>query len=177
MLAGDMKLKTFLTIGGCGLLTVGALAGGVVVLAGGGLLATREVAPSTPVIVALPTPVASPTPVARPAPMALPDPASAPTAAAVTGREVDVVALGYEGKNIGTDKLKDVTTGRAFKVNVYQDAGESTVNRLKIDLDRDDKWDEKITFKPDEISRDVAPADDEKYTEHYVWNGTWVPRP
>lgn len=171
MLAGDMKLKTFLTIGGCGLLTVGALAGGAVVLAGGGLMATREVAPSAPVIVEIPTPVASP------APIATPDPPPASTAAAVTGREVDIVALGYQGKNIGTDKLKDVTTGRAFKVNVYQDSGESTVNRLKIDLNRNDKWDEKITFKPGEISRDVAPADDEKYTEHYVWNGTWVPRP
>lgn len=99
---------------------------------------------------------------------------SAPPAtpvAATGGREVDTVVLGYQGKNIGSDKLKDVTPGKPYKVNVYQDAGSGSANRAKIDLDRDDKWDEKITFASDGVSREVAPADDEVYSESYRWDG------
>ena len=64
---------------------------------------------------------------------------------------------------------------RFGQVNVYQDAGNSTANRVKIDLDRDDKWDEKIDFKPEGVIRQVAPNDDEKYTETYhLVDGAWV---
>ncbi|MBT3221283.1 MAG: hypothetical protein HN348_19545 [Proteobacteria bacterium] len=86
------------------------------------------------------------------------------------------VVFGYQGKDIGTTKLKDVTKGKPFKVNVYQDAGSSTVNRAKVDLDRDEKWDEKWTFGTDKVTRQVAPTDDENYTEVWVWNGLdWTP--
>lgn len=94
-----------------------------------------------------------------------PEPTSA---AAPTDRPVDAIALRYRGQSISGDKLKDVTKGQPFKVNVYQDAGQSTVNRLKIDLDRDDKWDEKWTFEADKTVREVAPADDEAYSERWI---------
>jgi hypothetical protein len=51
------------------------------------------------------------------------------------------------------------------------------VNRAKIDLDRDDKWDEKWTFDGTNISRKVSPNDDEDYSQEYDWNGSeWVAR-
>ena len=105
--------------------------------------------------------------------------AVSPTSSSAIGanaeREADRVALSYIGKDIGTDKLKDVTKGKPFKVNVYQDAGNTSANRAKLDLDRDDKWDEKLTFEPEKITREVAPADDENYTETWHWDGsTWV---
>lgn len=106
---------------------------------------------------------------------------SAPPAtpvAASGGREVDGIALGYIGKDIGSDKLKDVTPGKAYKVNVYQDPGSSTANRAKIDLDRDDRWDEKLSFAADGVTREVAPKDDEAYSESYTWDGKgWVKKP
>lgn len=105
-------------------------------------------------------------------------PAPAVAAVAPDARDVDRVLLSYENKNLGGDKLKDVQKGKPWKLNVYQDPGASVANRAKIDLDRDDKWDEKITFKPGEISREVAPADDEVYTERYLWTGgSWTRQP
>jgi hypothetical protein len=77
----------------------------------------------------------------------------------------------YAGKSLGSDKIKDATKGRPYKVNLYQDAGKSTMNRAKVDLDRDDKWDEKWTFDGDAITRQVAPNDDDNYTETYMWDG------
>ena len=57
-------------------------------------------------------------------------------------------------------------------MNLYQDDGHSSVNRAKVDLDRDDKWDEKWTFKGDTIQRKVAPKDDEQYTRTLHWTGS-----
>ena len=62
-----------------------------------------------------------------------------------------------------------------WKVNLYQDAGKKSVNRLKIDLDGDGKWDEKWTIEDDQVKRQVAPADDERYTEEWRLRGdVWV---
>jgi hypothetical protein len=94
-------------------------------------------------------------------------------------RDVDRAVVQWRGKALGSDKIKDATTGQPFKVNVYQDAGRATANRAKVDLDRDDKWDEKWTFEADgRVIRDVAPGDDDVYTVKEVWQGgRWVPRP
>jgi hypothetical protein len=86
-------------------------------------------------------------------------------------REIlDRVAQGISG-----DKAKDAVRGRPWKVNLYRDAGQSRVNRLKIDLDRDEKWDEKWTFTTDGgkdvVKRQVAPNDDEAYTLEYRLEG------
>jgi hypothetical protein len=91
---------------------------------------------------------------------------------AKTGRAVDRYLLGQVGRDIGTKKLKDTTRGKPYKVNLYQDDGHSSVNRAKVDLDRDDKWDEKWTFKGDTVQRKVAPEDDEQYTRTLHWTGS-----
>jgi hypothetical protein len=93
-------------------------------------------------------------------------------------RPVDKAVMGWFGKDLGDSKRKDVTSGQPYKVNLYQDAGNSSVNRAKIDLDRDEKWDEKWTFKGSEISRKVSSADDDStYDQEFVWQGgAWVKR-
>lgn len=112
-------------------------------------------------------------PTAAPAAPAAPADPNARTVAA--DRAVDVDVLSWRGKNLGSDKLKDVTSGKPYKINVYQDAGSATANRAKIDLDRDDKWDEKITFDGAKVTREVAPADDEVYAETWSLLGSkWV---
>ena len=83
---------------------------------------------------------------------------------------VDVALLKWVGKDLGTTKIKDTTKGQPFKINVYQDAGNPTANRAKIDLDRDDKWDIKVTFE-EPPSRQVAPNDDENYSQTQTWSG------
>jgi hypothetical protein len=74
-----------------------------------------------------------------------------------------------------TAKIKDTTKGRPYKINIYSDDG-TAFNRAKVDLDRDDKWDEKWTFKPDgSIEKQVSPADDDAtYPDTYVFEaGRW----
>jgi hypothetical protein len=92
-------------------------------------------------------------------------------------REVDKVLMGWIGKDLGSKKRKDAAKGHSWKINLYQDDGQSAMNRAKIDLNRNDKWDEKWTFDGENISRKVAPADDENYSEEYDWNGSdWTAR-
>ena len=159
MLAGKMKLKHFMAI--AGVLAVGAMVGLYVSCDGSKETPSPERA-STP-------------PPSRPAANPSPDPAppSPPTPAGdlPSERPVDVAAAKWRGRAIGSDKLKDVTKGEAYKINVYQDAGHATANRLKIDLDRDDKWDEKWTFDGERIKRQVAPNDDESYSQSFEWSG------
>ena len=90
----------------------------------------------------------------------------------VAGEDMVTAAVrAMAGRRLTSDKAKDVTKGHAYKVNLYQDAGESQVNRAKVDRDRDDKWDEKWTFEPGRIVREVAPADDEQYTQKLIFEG------
>ena len=91
-------------------------------------------------------------------------------------RPVDQVIMEHLGRDLRMDKKKDATPGQPYKVNIYQDAGHSQPNRAKVDLDRDDKWDEKWTIDGDEITRQVAPNDDEVYSQTFVWSETegWV---
>lgn len=163
-LAGDMKLSNFLLLVGTG----------AVLICGGGVASAWQLGWFEPAPeVATPEPMPRPTPVTVPTPPPAPEPVEA---VAPVGRPVDQVVLSYAGKALGAAKRKDVTTGKPFKVNVYQDEGHATANRAKADLDRDDQWDEKFTFHPDgRITRKVAPADDEDYTESFVWSeGAWV---
>ena len=167
MLAGKMKLKTFLALLGLG--------GAAVVGFGGLLISQMESPPPEPPANRLITEDVTRPALTTPPPTATTETTSAPSQPAVgagTGRAVDPVLLAYSGKDIGSKKLKDVTKGKAFKVNVYQDEGNSTVNRAKVDLDRDDKWDEKWTFADDGITRKVAPDDDEDYSQVFRWTGT-----
>lgn len=81
-------------------------------------------------------------------------------------RPVDVDVLGLLDRPV-VDKIKDATRGKRWKVNVYSD-DLKRFNRIKVDLDRDEKADESWTIKPDHsIERQVADRDDEKYNRHY----------
>lgn len=165
MLAGRVKLKTFLAgvAGGLLLLCAGIVAGG------GAVTDALTGPPAPPPTTLLPVAV-EPPPAVAPAP-------AAPEAAVVGDglRDADRDAMSWRGKALKSDKSKDVSAKRPYKINVYQDSGHKTVNRLKIDLDRDDKWDEKWDFDGEELRRQVAPADDEQYTQTFRWSGNgWV---
>ncbi len=97
------------------------------------------------------------------------EPASA-TQAAMAQQPWIAVVLSYQGRDLGSAKLKDVSEGQRFKVNVYQDEGNSTANRAKVDVDRDDKWDQKWTFDGATVSVKIAPADDEDYSQQGHWS-------
>lgn len=98
-----------------------------------------------------------------------------PPAGAIPLRDMDQKILAAAAAGVSGDKAKDAIKGGAYKVNLYRDSGKSAVNRAKVDLDRDEKWDEKWTWDGGAVERQVAPADDEKYTEIYVLSGrAWV---
>ncbi len=85
---------------------------------------------------------------------------------------LDRVALGITG-----DKVKDAIKGESYKVNLYNDPDGK--RRAKIDLDRDEKWDEKWTFETDggneKVKRQVSTQDDDSYdVEYRLDQGTWV---
>ena len=174
MLAGKVKLKTFLVgVGALAVLALGAFTVGGIMLTNSGLVVIDNMEQERAEAVrahqeklakeARRDAERQPT---QPAPAAAPQPAPLGD----TTRAFDAVVLGYAGTDLGTSKKKDVTRGKPYKVNVYQDGGHSTANRAKVDKDRDDQWDEKWTFG-EGISRKVAPNDDENYTEVWLWDG------
>lgn len=63
-----------------------------------------------------------------------------------------------------SDKVKDATPNRPYKVNLYAEGGKYV--RAKVDLNRNDKWDEKWSFdeKGGEriYKRQVSPTDDDQ---------------
>lgn len=78
--------------------------------------------------------------------------------------------------NATGDRIKDAFPRESFKVNIYRDGNSQTWTRLKIDLDRDEKDDEKWTLangQPDK--RQVSTRDDGTYDREYRWRGAqWV---
>ena len=175
MLAGRMKLKTFLALFGLGGTTV----------VGGGLYATGafDERPPEPVAAVSREPSKAPIqklPEREPVEEFVPEPYDGPEAeapepvqaASSSDRPWDAALLERSGKDLGNSKVKDAIKGKPWKVNLYQDDGSPTMNRAKVDIDRDDKWDEKWTFADDGISRQVAPADDENYTQTFAWDGS-----
>ena len=109
-----------------------------------------------------------------PAPPPVPDAAAAAAASTedLAPRPYDAEVLGWQGRTINGGKQKDVSRGRPYKINVYQDAGKSTVNRVKVDANRNEKWDDKYTFDGAKITLERAPDDDERYTQKYHWTGS-----
>ena len=87
-------------------------------------------------------------------------------------RGFDAEVIAWKDKTISSDKEKDVSKGKTYKINVYKDAGQTNVNRAKVDINRNDKFDDKYTFEPGKITLQRAPADDEQYTETYHWTGS-----
>jgi hypothetical protein len=93
-------------------------------------------------------------------------------------RQVDELMLSLLSRPV-VKKIKDASKGRPFKINLYSDGG-SRFERAKVDLDRDDRWDEKWAFGADRaVSRQVSPADDETYSESFALEAgvRWVATP
>lgn len=93
-------------------------------------------------------------------------------------RPVDEVVMGLLERK-GSDKVKDPYPDKPYKIEVKR-TGPAEV-RVKLDLDRDGKWDEKWTVtsgaKGTGVKRHVAPADDESYSETYdLVRGVWKKR-
>jgi hypothetical protein len=94
-------------------------------------------------------------------------------------RDMDSRILARARQGMSGDKVKDAFKGEAWKVNLYSDSQNGTVERLKLDLNRNEKWEEKWTFEKDgadtKVKRQVAPADDENYSVEYrLLGGKWV---
>lgn len=76
------------------------------------------------------------------------------------------------------DKIKDAVPGKPYKINLFLENGK--VVRAKVDLNRNDKWDEKWSFETEAgrelVKRQVSPTDDDKtYPEKYILNhGAWA---
>jgi hypothetical protein len=156
-----MKLTHFLAL-------VAVIFGGAIVLL---VKACHKAAPPPKPVVVAPKP---PTP--QPDTPREPTPPTPTTSQELAARPYDAEVLAWSKKTISGDKQKDVSKRKPYKINVYRESGHATVNRAKVDLDRDDKWDEKYTFDGSTITLEVAPADDEQYTKTYHWTGSaWLP--
>lgn len=164
--------------------TFRALLLGAGVAGAGGLIAWRFSArPAAPPLVAPAVPAAPAPPLPgnqAPAKPLLP-PAQVATDGTAAGhplRAMDQEILGRLATPLRGEKAKDALPGRPYKVNLFQEGGARLPNRVKIDLDRDDRWDEKWSVERDggtmKIKRQVAPADDERYTDEYRLDaGRW----
>ncbi|MCW5802513.1 MAG: hypothetical protein KIT31_09000 [Deltaproteobacteria bacterium] len=107
----------------------------------------------------------------EPTPVPVPVKADADDKSDLAARPHDAEVLAWQDKSLPGEKVKDTSKGKPYKIAVYRDAGKTTVNRAKVDLNRNGKDDEKYTFEPGKITLQRAPADDEKFTETYRWNG------
>lgn len=110
--------------------------------------------------------------------------ASAPLARTPAG-PTDPTALGPIDQRIlarvkagvAADKLKDVFSGEPIKVNLYK---EGSAVRAKVDLDRDERWDEKWDFESDGgkevVKRRVSTTDDDTTydVEYRLVDGRWA---
>jgi hypothetical protein len=74
------------------------------------------------------------------------------------------------------DKIKDAFPRESFKVNIYADNGSATWNRLKIDYNRNERWEEKWDLENGQpAKRHVSTRDNEIYDKQYRWQGgQWV---
>jgi hypothetical protein len=170
-----MKYKTFRAL---------ALGGGVV-LAGGGvfglyhLLGGRSEA-TAPTAWASGEPVRTPVtsaeaPSKTPTSKKVPPAAAPPAYEGLGAMEKQILARFAEGME--DDKVKDAFKGERYKVNLYRDPDGKL--RAKVDLDRDEKWDEKWTFErvqgQDKVKRQISSRDDETYDQELRLDaGKWV---
>ncbi|WP_058866176.1 hypothetical protein [Chloracidobacterium thermophilum] len=91
-------------------------------------------------------------------------------------RPVDRDLLEALRRPVTSDRIKDAFPGRPYKIALYCDNPGGGWNRAKIDLNRNNRWDEKITIVNGEpTKRQVASRDDESYDLEYRWRGgQWV---
>ncbi len=89
--------------------------------------------------------------------------------------ERDRAILARVRQGFSGDKVKDALKGASYKVNLYDEGGKV---RLKVDLDRDEKWDEKWSLESkspeDGLKRQISTKDDESYDlEYRLEAGRW----
>lgn len=178
-----MKYTTFrgLLIGGGVLAVIGGIAGAALTCGGDSTTTATATATATAKNRPKQLPLASAGVLTAAPPTTSTDATSAPPTTDGTLRPVDTAVLGKIHTPLSGDKVKDAFPGATYKVSLYQDAGKTAPNRVKIDLDRDDKWDEKWTIETEDgkekIKRQSAPNDDENYTlEYRLENQVWVPK-
>ena|SRR5688572_4782402 len=141
---------------------------GVVVVAVGGAISffalrpqvEPPVPPPSPVVIREVAPPTAPPPIAPPVVATTPEPPGL--------RPVDQEMLRLVKTALVQEKIKDATSGRPYKINMYSDDGKAW-NRAKVDLNRNDKFDEKWTWKPSgDVERQVATKDDENYDQTWI---------
>lgn len=168
-----MKFKTFRALIIGGLCVVGGAASIFFYSTCGGDAPTKPTANATPE-----TPQTA-KPASNPADKKTPDKPVATNASPVGEgelRPLDKQTIERMQQGFPGDKVKDAFKGPE-KVSLYKDP--DGTRRVKIDLDRDEKWDEKWTFETkdgaDKIKRQVATKDDEAYDlEYRLDGGRWV---
>jgi hypothetical protein len=101
--------------------------------------------------------------------------------AAFTDVHREILKMQKEPLSKGEDKgdsLRWIVSDAGIKAEFRSDKskGSTTWNRVKIDYNNNKHYEEKWDFKPDgSIKRQVAPNDDDKYTEEYKLQGEkWV---
>lgn len=105
-------------------------------------------------------------------------PTATPVQSNTNARTADQAVVEFLNRqpNATGERIKDAFPRESFKVNIYRDGNSPTWTRLKIDLDRDEKDDEKWTLangQPDK--RQVSTRDDGNYDREYRWRGAqWV---
>jgi len=167
-----MKFKTFRA------LAIGGLAVVIAALAVGLGSLRRDVSRA---VEAYSAPAAQP-PAAQPAAPQVVEPVPAkpallPGQEALRPMDEDLIAL--LARPMSGDKIKDAFSSRPYKVNIYKDSGFASANRLKIDLDRDEKDDEKWSIEGQgasiAVKRQVSPGDDGNYPVEYILvGGGWT---
>lgn len=87
-------------------------------------------------------------------------------------RPIDKQIVEFLARPGSGEKVKDAFPREKYKVSVYRDGTDSNWSRIKIDYNRNEKWDEKWTLEAGQpAKRQVASKDDEQYDVEYRWRG------
>jgi len=64
--------------------------------------------------------------------------------------------------------------GQPARVQLVKNHRKTAIERVQIDFDRDEEWDELWFVRGKEVSRSVSPEDDGNYSERFALkNGKW----
>lgn len=119
-----------------------------------------------------------PSPASRPGQAVPAAPVSQPQRQAATpaSRDEAIIAMLESKRNQPGDKIKDAFPRESYKVNVYRDANSPTWSRIKIDYNRNERWDERWELEDGRpVKKQVSSADNEVYDQEYRrQGGQWV---
>lgn len=92
-------------------------------------------------------------------------------------RAVDLDVLAWRGRDLGGARTVEIARGKPWRILLVQEEGGAAITRARVDLDRDEWFDERITFRGDTVIREVSTADDGRYDQAWRWVGSgWAPR-